>query len=70
LRKRCVFADPQAITLFDEKHSLREDRFKTIGMSEQLRVLLVVHPERGESVRLISVRRANVSERRLYETEE
>ena len=51
-----VFADPRAVTIIDMAHSKIEDRFKTIGLSEQTRVLLVIHAERGERIRLISAR--------------
>jgi len=62
-----VFVDPQALTLFDEPHSSDEDRFTTIGLSIQTRVLLVVHADRSQRVRIISARRANARERRMYE---
>ena len=43
------------------------DRFHALGFSRQARVLLVVHAERGERVRLISARTATRAERDTYE---
>ena len=56
--------DPLALDLADDVHP---DRFLTIGMSIRERLLLVVVTERGERTRIISARRANADERRLYE---
>lgn len=61
-----VFADPNALTYFDEPHSLHEDRYVTIGFSLAGRMLLVCHTERDETTRLISARPATVRERRGY----
>jgi uncharacterized DUF497 family protein len=60
-----VLHDPWALTIQDD--SLMEERFVTIGMDALGRVLVVVHAWRGESVRLISARKATRSERRQYE---
>jgi uncharacterized DUF497 family protein len=60
-----VFADPLALAIQDEAH---EERTLLLGLSEQLRVLLVVHAELDDgTVRLISARRATAHERRRYE---
>jgi len=61
-----VFADEARIEMFDELHSDEEDRYITIGRVED--ILFVVFTERPEhhSIRLISARRANAHERRLY----
>lgn len=64
-----VFQDAFAITVADAEHSDFEDRFVTIGLSSVVRVLLVVHLERGESIRIISARKATPSEREDYETQ-
>jgi hypothetical protein len=39
----------------------------TIGTSERGRLLVVVHTERAERIRIISARRATPGERRKYE---
>lgn len=63
-----VFADARALTIFDERHSNSEDRFWTIGMSTITRILVVVHCDRGERIRLISARKATALEQHLYES--
>jgi hypothetical protein len=62
-----VFTDPFLLTFPDEKHSETEDRFVSIGRSERERVLLVVHTDRGDAIRLISCRKATSAERKTYE---
>ncbi|MCC6679557.1 MAG: BrnT family toxin [Phycisphaeraceae bacterium] len=65
-----VFADPRALTIYDQDHSSEhEDRFKTIGLSEKTRVLLVVHCDRSQNIRLISARKANATEKKLYDSQ-
>ena len=44
-----------------------EQRDFILGYSQSQRLLLVVHVQRGERVRLISARLATRSERKLYE---
>ncbi|WP_245632314.1 BrnT family toxin [Edaphobacter aggregans] len=51
----------------DPDHSEDESRFLLVGRSLVRRVLVVVSVERGERIRLISVRRATPQERRTYE---
>lgn len=53
-----VFDDVQFITVLDEEHSIDEDRFITIGLSSKGRLLMVAHTERGNTVRIISAKRA------------
>lgn len=61
-----VFGDGARIEYYDEIHSIDEDRYITIGKVED--VLFVVFTERPENnaIRLISARKANARERRLY----
>jgi uncharacterized protein len=61
-----VLQDPLAVTVRDSSVD-DEDRFVTIGTDDRARLLVVVYTWRGESARLISVRRATASERRTYE---
>jgi uncharacterized DUF497 family protein len=61
-----IFDDPVFITVLDEEHSTDEDRYITIGMSSQRRLLLVAHAERNGIVRIISARRATKHEREFY----
>ncbi len=64
---KSVFNDPFLTTYPDLKHSVGEQRFLSIGFSARGRVLIVVHTERGENIRIISCRKATTSERRDYE---
>jgi uncharacterized DUF497 family protein len=62
-----VFADPFSITIPDPDHSANEQRFVDIGTSARGRLLVVIYTERGATIRIISCRSANRSERKLYE---
>ena len=63
-----VFGDILSRTIHDDRHR-GEDRFVTIGKSFRGRLLVVVHLEEGDRIRLISARRATASERKDYEDE-
>ena len=58
-----VFLDPEYLLTQDPGS---EARFLALGFSELARLLLVVHIERGERVRIVSARRASRSERETY----
>lgn len=62
-----VFKDPLGRLVPDLRHSVGEDRFALLGVSEQNRILAVMFTERGERIRLFSARLATKSERRSYE---
>lgn len=62
-----VFYDPLSITIDDPSHSTNEDRFIIIGASTQRRLLVVVHTDEGNLLRIISARVAEPPERRRYE---
>lgn len=62
-----VFTDTLSLTIPDPLHSEGEERFVIIGVSEEQRLLVVVHMERGNSIRLISARQATEHERKTYE---
>ena len=62
-----VFKDMLSLTIFDPKHSDEEDRFILIGNSASNRLLVIVHAERGDQIRLISARDATPKERNQYE---
>ncbi|MDW8215689.1 MAG: BrnT family toxin [Roseiflexaceae bacterium] len=62
-----VFEDPLFITFLDEEHSFDEDRYITIGVSIKNNLLLVAHTDRGDTIRIISARKATKNERRFYE---
>jgi uncharacterized protein len=61
-----AFADPLSVTIPDPEHSLDEERFILIGSTGLGRLVVVVHTERGDNVRLISARLATPPERRSY----
>ena len=64
-----VFYDEEALLLSDPDHSDDEDRFILLGLSANLRILLVVHSYRDHdaTIRIISARKANPRERSMYE---
>ena len=63
-----VFLDENAIRYYDPDHSHDEDRFLMLGMSLQLRVLVVCHCYRADDmiIRIISARKANKKEAAAY----
>jgi len=62
-----VFRDALSVTIRDPLHSTEEDRYITIGRSDRGRTLVVVHLDLGETMRVISARRATRGERTEYE---
>jgi uncharacterized DUF497 family protein len=62
-----VLSDPVAVTGADPDHSDYEERYITFGLSARNRLLVVSHTEEGETIRLISARKASKGERELYE---
>ena len=62
-----AFGDVLSFTIVDPDHSEDEDRYLLLGESYRGRLLVVMHTDRGNSVRLISARLASRSERRAYE---
>jgi uncharacterized DUF497 family protein len=65
-----VFADPFSITIADPVHSSDEERQVLIGATTSLRLLVVVHTERRDRIRIISARTATQAEQEQYEREE
>jgi len=65
-----VFGDPLATTVPDPDHSSDEERWWTIGLSLQQRLIVVWHTDHVESIRVIGARLATPSERRKYESGE
>jgi uncharacterized DUF497 family protein len=65
---RTVFTDEHALLIDDPDHSEDEERFILLGLSSALRVLVVCHcyREEGDSIRIISARRAAPSEQATY----
>jgi uncharacterized DUF497 family protein len=63
-----VFGDPLAATIRDPEHSRDESRFVTIGQAEAGRLVVVMHADRGEGIRIISARPPTRREKKRYET--
>ena len=64
-----VFGDPLGTTAPDPDHSMAEDRYITVGMSNRRHLVMVAHTERGERIRIISARELTRTEREAYEEE-
>lgn len=69
-----VFADALALTVFDDAHSEFEERWFTLGMASDGKLLAVSHTYTATGpasarVRIISAREATRNERRQYEDE-
>ena len=63
-----VFADENAKLIDDPDHSEEEDRFVLLGLSSNLRLLVVCHCYRSEGnvIRIVSARKAEGHERDSY----
>lgn len=62
-----VFSDPLALNIPDDDHSQDEERWVLLGKNRKERIPLVVHTYRqGDSIRLISARKATPTEQATY----
>ena len=73
-RAASVFRDPQQLTIFDEEHSIQEERWITIGVDPSGTVRVVVHTFEEIAtdvyrVRIISARKAEPYETSQYQSE-
>ena len=59
-----IFYDENRIELPDEAHSIEEDRYISIGMVDD--ILVVIHTDRKDKIRIISARFALKKERSMY----
>lgn len=65
---KTVFTDEYARLIGDPDHSDVEDRFILLGTSIDSKLLVVCHCIReAESIRIISARKADKQERKIYE---
>ena len=67
-----VFRDPRALTIYDDEHSEYEERWLTIGISVNGRLLMVSHTFQkivynSVTIRIFSSRKATKSEVKDYE---
>ena len=66
-----VFRDPRMLSLYDDEHSNFKDRWITMGISANGRLLVVCHTfkedtDHSATIRLISSRKATQSETEAY----
>ena len=62
-----VFGDSMALTFADTDHAETEDASRTYAVSNKARLLVVIHTERRNSIRIISARKATRYEKGIYE---
>ena len=62
-----VFLDNEILILEDVEHSKQEERFEAIGKTIEGKILFLAFTVRKYQIRIISARKANAKERRLYE---
>lgn len=60
-----AFFDENAVELFDETNSEDEIRYQIIGISN-VRLIFVAYTARTEKIRIISARKANARQIRIY----
>jgi uncharacterized protein len=63
---RSAFADPNGLVIDDPDHSQDEERFILLGLSYGMRLLVVSHVFRHETIRIISARKATPRETTMY----
>lgn len=63
-----VFYDEEALVIADEEHSDEEDRFIILGLSIDIRLMVVCHcyRESDSVIRIISARKAEKTEAKQY----
>ncbi len=60
-----AFFDENAIELFEDSNSHEEIRYQLIGIS-QARLIFVAYTARDEKIRIISARKANAKQIKIY----
>ena len=65
---KTVFFDENALLISDPDHSIEEDRFILLGISEERRLLIVCHCYRSKDsiIRIISARKKKKKEKQQY----
>ena len=71
-RASTIFFDPFALSIFDDEHSIDEDRWLTLGKDSKGILIVVFHTFRkidshACTIRIISARKATRKEGRQYE---
>jgi len=62
-----IFGDPLSLTFEDPDHSIGEQRYITFGLSLYERLIVVLHTDRRESIRIFSARTMTRREKKIYE---
>jgi uncharacterized DUF497 family protein len=67
-----IFDDPNILNYEDTRFNYGEMRFVSIGQiilvtQEKTVIIVVIHTQRNQTIRLISTRKANERERKRYE---
>lgn len=62
-----LFQDPFVITYPDSAHSVAEVRYLSFGVSSTGTLLVVSHTETASGLRIISARKMDRAERKIYE---
>jgi uncharacterized DUF497 family protein len=67
-----IFDDPNILNYEDTRFNYGEMRFVSIGQiilvtQEKTVIIVVIHTQRNQTIRLISARKANERERKRYE---
>ena len=67
-----IFDDPNVLNYEDTRFNYGETRFVSIGQiilvtQEKTVIIVVIHTQRNQTIRLISARKANERERKRYE---
>jgi hypothetical protein len=63
---KTIFNDPFLLTYLDMDSSEVEERYVNIGMSAKGRILVLIHAQRKNKIRVISCRKATARERSYY----
>ncbi|MDR1317734.1 MAG: BrnT family toxin [Spirochaetales bacterium] len=61
-----VFKDPDYVRIYDEVHSINEERWNIIGMVNDITLFVVETEITYNLIRIISARKANRNEREKY----
>jgi len=66
-----IFNDPCAISMFDDEHSILEDRWITLGIDKNGNLIVLIHTynqidESNIVIRIISARKASKQEKKQY----
>ena len=68
LEGQAIFTDPRAIRHIPETSHDGEAYWKAVGQTQD-KLWTVIYVQRGDTVRIVSIRRAREEEREQYETE-